>query len=111
LSINVAFPKRFRDEQPCQSSALKETSNGSAALLGTCFVMLFCLAYSLILKVEATYSSETLLNIRQNTKRYIPEDRNLRNQWCDEPQILYSILLFQIYMGCLTINPPLYLSQ
>jgi hypothetical protein len=35
------------------------------------------LAYSSTLKMEATYSSETLVGFQQTTRRYIPEDITL----------------------------------
>jgi hypothetical protein len=40
-------------------------------------------SYSFVLKVLVTYSSETMVNIRQTTKRYIQEDLNHYNHWCE----------------------------
>jgi hypothetical protein len=42
-----------------------------------------CLAYSSTLKMEATYSSETLADFQWNTRRYIPGDRILYNRRCE----------------------------
>jgi hypothetical protein len=54
------------------------------ALLGACFMLVSCLAYSQTLKMEATYSSEELIDsseeliaFQQTTPRYISEDRTL----------------------------------
>jgi hypothetical protein len=38
-----------------------------------------CLAYSLTLKIEVTYSSETSVGFQRATRRYIPEDRTLHS--------------------------------
>jgi hypothetical protein len=42
----------------------------------TCFTLVSYLAYSSILKMEATCSSETSVDFQQTTGRYNPEDRN-----------------------------------
>jgi hypothetical protein len=39
----------------------------------TCFMLVFCLAFSSTLKMEETYSSETLVDCQQTTWRYIPK--------------------------------------
>jgi hypothetical protein len=36
-------------------------------------------AYSLTLKMEVIYSSETLLDVERTMRRYIPKDRTLQN--------------------------------
>jgi hypothetical protein len=41
------------------------------------------LAYSTTLKMEAIYSSETSVDFQQTTRRYIPEDRTIHNQRCE----------------------------
>jgi hypothetical protein len=53
-----------------------------AALLAACLSWFRCLDYSLTLKVEAIYSSETSVAFRRTTRRYIPEDKN---HHVDEP--------------------------
>jgi hypothetical protein len=39
--------------------------------------MVYCLAFSSTLKMEATCSSETSVDFQRTTRRYIPEDRTL----------------------------------
>jgi hypothetical protein len=45
--------------------------------------LLICLAYSSTLQMESMYSSETLVDFERSTWCYIPEDRNLSNQNCE----------------------------
>jgi hypothetical protein len=40
------------------------------------FVLVAYLAYSSTLKIEAIFSSETLVDLHRATRRYIPQDRN-----------------------------------
>jgi hypothetical protein len=44
-----------------------------------CFHAGFLLAYSLTLKMEAIYSSETSVDFQRTTRRYIPEVNTLHN--------------------------------
>jgi hypothetical protein len=53
------------------------------ALLATCFVLLFCFAYSSTLKIEVTCSSETSVYLQRTTWRHIPEDRTIHNHRCE----------------------------
>jgi hypothetical protein len=48
------------------------------ALLATCFTLVSCLTYSLTLKIEATCSSETMIDFQQTTWCYTLEDRTLQ---------------------------------
>jgi hypothetical protein len=48
-------------------------------LIAACFTLVSCLAYSSNLKKELICSSETMFGFHQTTRRYIPEDRTLRN--------------------------------
>jgi hypothetical protein len=41
------------------------------------------LAYSSTLKMELPFSSETLVEFQQTTRRYVSEDRTLHNQRCE----------------------------
>jgi hypothetical protein len=43
------------------------------------FMLVSCLAYSLILKMEATCSSETSVDFQWTTQYYIPQDKTLHN--------------------------------
>jgi hypothetical protein len=54
--------------------------------------------YSLILKMEAICSSETLVNFSHTTQHYIPEDRTLLNHHCENfnLNVLSFHLLFKI---------------
>jgi hypothetical protein len=50
---------------------------------GTChrqqsFMLVSCMAYSLILNMEATRSSETSVDFHRSTRSYIPKDRTLQ---------------------------------
>jgi hypothetical protein len=46
-------------------------------MLATFFTLVYCLAYSYTLKMEAAYSSGTSVDFQRTTWRYIPEDSNL----------------------------------
>jgi hypothetical protein len=43
----------------------------------TCFTLVSCLSYSSILKMEATFPSETPAAVQRNIRHYIPEDGTL----------------------------------
>jgi hypothetical protein len=43
----------------------------------THFMLVSCLAYSLTMTVEATFSPETLVDVQRTAWHYIPEDRTL----------------------------------
>jgi hypothetical protein len=43
---------------------------------------IYCLAYSSILKKDATWSSETSVDFQWTTYRYVPEDRALHSHRC-----------------------------
>jgi hypothetical protein len=42
------------------------------ALLTTCTTLDYCLAYSSTLKIEVIFSSETLVDFKRTTRRYMP---------------------------------------
>jgi hypothetical protein len=52
-------------------------------VLAACFMLVSCLAYSLALKIEATYSCETSVLLQRTTRRCIPEDRTVHNHHCE----------------------------
>jgi hypothetical protein len=52
-------------------------------LIGTCFTLISCLAYSLTLKLGANYSSEMSVDFQWATRRYSPGDGTLHNHLCE----------------------------
>jgi hypothetical protein len=54
-------------------------SYNTTALLAVCFMLVSCLSYTSTLKMEATCSSETVVDFRQITWCNIPEDRTLQS--------------------------------
>jgi hypothetical protein len=66
------------------------------ALLGTCFMLVSCMAYSSTLKMEVTCSSETLVHVPLNTECHIPEDRTIHNHRCENLKS-YNISLVCIF--------------
>jgi hypothetical protein len=49
------------------------------AMLSTYFKLVSCLDYSLTLKMEAIYSSETSVHVQLPAGSYIPKDRIIHN--------------------------------
>jgi hypothetical protein len=47
------------------------------SLVAGCYVLVWCIAYSLTLKMEAVCSSKTLVDFDRTAGLYIPEDRIL----------------------------------
>jgi hypothetical protein len=64
------------------------------------FALLSCFVYSRTLKMEAICSSEMSLVLQRTTRRYIPEDRILLNQRCEN---LKSYISFVFIAYSLTI--------
>jgi hypothetical protein len=54
----------------------KKTPARSRTLLVAYLILVSCLAYSSILKMEATYPSETSVYFQRTTRRYNPQYRN-----------------------------------
>jgi hypothetical protein len=46
------------------------------------FMLVSCLAYSLILKIEAVFSSKVSVDFQRPTWHYIPKDRTLHEKLC-----------------------------
>jgi hypothetical protein len=61
-------------------------------LHAVCFSLISCLAYS-TLNIEATCYSETSVDFQRTTRRYIPEERTLRNHSCENLKS-YTWILF-----------------
>jgi hypothetical protein len=66
-------------------------------LLVNCFILLSCLDYSSTLKMEATCSSETLVDFEQTTQPYIPKGITLQNYYCSYHLYCSCIYLFISY--------------
>jgi hypothetical protein len=61
-----------------QGRRISQARKQHDALLATFFTLIFCLAYSSALKMEATHSSEISIDFQQCTQHYVPEDRILQ---------------------------------
>jgi hypothetical protein len=58
----------------CRAVCWKSTDiSEEQAELATCFMLVFCLAYSSTLKTETTCSSETSVHFQRTTRRYVSE--------------------------------------
>jgi hypothetical protein len=57
-----------------QVQRISQARNQQAALLVICFTIVSFVAYSLTLKMEAIYSSETLFEFKQAIRHYVIED-------------------------------------
>jgi hypothetical protein len=55
----------------------------SSAESFSCFLLVACLAYSSILRMEAVHSFETSVNFYRNTRRHIPEDCTRHSHRCE----------------------------
>jgi hypothetical protein len=82
----------------------------SRPLLAACFMPISCLAYSSILKMEATCSSRTLVDFEWAARHCIPEDRTFHNHRCETSDPTYHLLRSQplcslIDMFCV-LEPP-----
>jgi hypothetical protein len=60
----------------CKNKRSKKPAYIISALIASCFLLVYCLAYSSTMKVES-YSSEMSFNFQRTTRRYIPEARTL----------------------------------
>jgi hypothetical protein len=70
----------FWDITPCSPLNVNRHFGGTYRLLTTSFTLVTCLAYSSTLKMEATCSSETSVDIRLTTWREIPDDITLQSK-------------------------------
>jgi hypothetical protein len=59
-------------------------------LLAACFILLLWLAYSLNLKLEATYFSETYIDVHHSTEKYTPKAKSLHKNFCESLKSLQS---------------------
>jgi hypothetical protein len=87
VSVNCLGSRKkstvFWDITPCSSSKVNRRFGGNQRSLLPFFTLVSCSAYSLTLKMEETYSSETSVDFQLTTRRYIPEDSALHNHRCE----------------------------
>jgi hypothetical protein len=65
----------FWDITPCSLLKVNRRFGGSRAKLGNFFALVSCFVYSSTFKMEAICSSETSVDFKRTTRRYILEDR------------------------------------
>jgi hypothetical protein len=88
----------FRKIMSAPSSESKNKPSQKVELcLPPAFTLSSCSAYSPIVKMEATFSSETSVDIQRTTRRYIPEDRILHNHRCKNFKSYIFLLDMKIY--------------
>jgi hypothetical protein len=75
FKVNRRFDGTCLHLQGRRSQARNQHEAGSKRC---CFMLVSCLDYSATLTMQVTYSSGTLVDIQQSTRRYIPEDRTLQ---------------------------------
>jgi hypothetical protein len=76
---NMSLPSSGLKNKPSKKPAWKQVT--SRTLFA--FTLVFWLAYSSTLKMKASCSSETSVDVQRNTRRYIPVDRTLHNHRCE----------------------------
>jgi hypothetical protein len=84
LTAVVINSTTFCDIMPCSPLKVNDVSEEHIAsifrtMIATFFTLVYCLAYSSILKMKAAYSSETSVDFQW--LQYIPEDSTL-NVYC-----------------------------
>jgi hypothetical protein len=77
LKVNRHFGETYH--LYLQDRRIREARNQCEAGSKQSFMLISLLAYSSILKMQATCSSEMLLDFQQTTRRYIPAHRTLHN--------------------------------
>jgi hypothetical protein len=75
LTAMVAKNSVLWDTKP--RSPFKKTTGVSEEHVASCFILVSCLTYFTVLKMEAIYSSQMLVVFQWTILRHIPEDRNL----------------------------------
>jgi hypothetical protein len=60
-------------------------------LLAACFMLTSCLAFFSSLKIEATYSSETPLDVQWARRCCVAEDRSVPNHCCENLTFFYIV--------------------
>jgi hypothetical protein len=78
-----------------QGRGVSLVRNGvNEAMFCACFMLVFCLTYSLALNMDAIYSSETSVDFHRTTQRYISEDTTLHNHRCENLKSNKLLCLF-----------------
>jgi hypothetical protein len=115
--VVVMKSMNFWDIMPCSLLRVNRRFGGTyrlLALLATCFHAGFLLNFFFTLKMEAMCSSETSVDSRRTTQRYIPEDGTLYYKLLFDLVTLYpisyAIIGFQLIfnspsiMQCILVN-------
>jgi hypothetical protein len=81
----------------CNHAKLRQLLDTVVCLLrkikvNRCFMLISCFAYSSTLKMEAICSSETLVDFRQTTRRYISVMRTHHSHGCEKRKSNTSLL-------------------
>jgi hypothetical protein len=85
---------------------------GGVRCLPLAFTMASCLAYSSTLKMDATCSSETSVDFKRTTRRYIPEDRRpLHNHRCSNLKSYIYLFMYPSLFICLGTHTYIALYQ
>jgi hypothetical protein len=79
-------------------------------LLATFFTLISCLAYSSTLMMQMTCSSETSVNFKRTTRRYIPENRTLHNHRCEYLKS-YTVMCLVYFLAKLHIPRSHYVTS
>jgi hypothetical protein len=85
LKVNRRFGRTYRLHH--HGRRIKQARNphqtNRRSLLATFFIPIYCLAYFSTMMMKATCSSETSVASQLATQRYIPKDRCLLNNGCE----------------------------
>jgi hypothetical protein len=76
-----------------------QQSRWNLALIASSFILVFWLAYSYTLKMEATCSSETSVDFQQNTRRYTSEGKIIHNHYCENLKSSSPLTDLRIYQA------------
>jgi hypothetical protein len=71
----IPLCSKYSSQQPLLKQLVNRCFETTCRRLPLAFTLVSCLAYSSILKMESTYSSETSVDFQRTTRRYVPEDR------------------------------------
>jgi hypothetical protein len=66
-----------------------------STFVATCFTLVSSLAYYSTLKMEAKYSQETSVGFQRTTQCFIPENRVLRNDRCENLKYRQNLTAYE----------------